>query len=190
MKRSAYSPRRPVRGKAGTLLGSAIALAWSLAALPAASAAPNDADETADSQSFTESFAALDQPQASIDPPGYAVDLDSFEAPQEPLYSTVDTLRSLGTGVASYYGKRFHGRLTANGERFNMNAMTAAHKTLPFGTQVRVTNEANGKSVIVRVNDRGPFVRGRTIDLSRAAARELGIISRGHAPVSLDIVAR
>lgn len=97
-------------------------------------------------------------------------------------------VRSLGAGVASYYGRRFHGRRTANGERFNMRAMTAAHRTLPFGTKVRVTNPRNGRSVVVRVNDRGPFIRGRSIDLSRAAAEKIGMISRGHARVNMEVV--
>lgn len=121
--------------------------------------------------------------------PDTAVDLGTFEAPREVKPKT-SVLRDLGTGVASYYGRRFHGRLTANGERFNMNAMTAAHKTLPFGTRVRVTNPRNGRSVTVRINDRGPFIRGRTIDLSRAAAQRLGMIASGHARVKLDIVSR
>ena len=86
----------------------------------------------------------------------------------------------------SYYGKRFHGRRTANGERFDMNALTAAHKKLPFGTRVRVINPNNGKSVIVRINDRGPYAHGRTIDLSRAAARKIGLVSRGHGSVKLE----
>jgi rare lipoprotein A len=77
--------------------------------------------------------------------------------------------------VASWYGPGFDGRLTANGERFDQDAMTAAHKTLPFGTELRVTNPANGKSIVVRINDRGPFIAGRDIDLSRGAARALGI---------------
>lgn len=78
-------------------------------------------------------------------------------------------------GVASWYGNRFHGRRTANGERYNMHAYTAAHKSLPFGTILRVTNLDNDKSILVRVNDRGPYVRGRVIDLSRAAAEEIGV---------------
>lgn len=93
-----------------------------------------------------------------------------------------------GSGNASYYGKRFHGRRTANGERFNMNAMTAAHKSLPFGTKVRVTNRRNGKSVVVRINDRGPYAHGRVIDLSRAAASRIGMIHSGTAPVQIDIL--
>ncbi|WAP70157.1 septal ring lytic transglycosylase RlpA family protein [Jiella pelagia] len=93
-----------------------------------------------------------------------------------------------GAGNASYYGKRFHGRRTANGERFNMNAMTAAHKSLPFGTKVRVTNRRNGKSVVVRINDRGPYAHGRVIDLSRGAASRIGMIHSGTAPVQIDIL--
>ena len=81
----------------------------------------------------------------------------------------------LGRGKASWYGPGFQGRLTANGERFNTNAYTAAHKTLPFGTKVKVTNKNNGRSVVVRINDRGPFVHGRVIDLSKASARAIGI---------------
>ncbi|MBC6717476.1 MULTISPECIES: septal ring lytic transglycosylase RlpA family protein [Aurantimonas] len=96
--------------------------------------------------------------------------------------------KSAASGSASYYGKRFHGRRTANGESFNMNSMTAAHKTLPFGTKVRVTNRRNGKSVVVRINDRGPYHGGRIIDLSRAAASKIGMIHSGTAKVSLDIL--
>ena len=81
----------------------------------------------------------------------------------------------LQRGKASWYGPGFQGRLTANGERFNTHAYTAAHKTLPFGTKVKVTNKTTGRSVVVRINDRGPFVHGRVIDLSKASARAIGI---------------
>ena len=94
----------------------------------------------------------------------------------------------IATGIASYYGARFAGRKTANGERFNPSKMTAAHKSLRFGTRVRVTNLRNGRQVTVRINDRGPFVRGRIIDLSRAAASKIGMIQRGHARVRLERV--
>jgi rare lipoprotein A len=77
--------------------------------------------------------------------------------------------------IATYYGKEFAGRRTASGERFNPSAMTAAHRTLRFGTRVRVTNTRNGRSVVVRINDRGPFVKGRSIDLSSGAARAIGM---------------
>ena len=90
--------------------------------------------------------------------------------------------------TASFYADKFHGRKTASGEKFNMYDYTAAHKTLPFGTVLKVTNLANGKSVNVRVNDRGPFAKGREIDLSKAAAVDLDMIDEGTATVSLVIV--
>lgn len=93
-------------------------------------------------------------------------------------------------GPASWYGPQFHGRQTANGERFDMNQMTAAHRTLPFGTKVRVTNRSNGRSVVVRINDRGPFVGNRVIDLSRGAAQTVGMIDSGVALVKLDVLDR
>lgn len=88
--------------------------------------------------------------------------------------------------VASYYADKFHGRTTANGEKFNMYDMTAAHKTLPFGTRVIVTNLENGRKVVVRINDRGPYIKGRTIDLSFAAARKLGMIQKGVVNVKIQ----
>jgi rare lipoprotein A len=90
------------------------------------------------------------------------------------------------TGMGSYYGPKFHGKKTASGERFNQNGMTAAHRTLAFGSRLRVTNIANGKSVVVRVNDRGPFIRGRIVDVSTLAARQLGIVGRGVARVRIQ----
>jgi rare lipoprotein A len=96
-------------------------------------------------------------------------------------------LRSI-IGEASWYGRQFHGRLTANGERFNMNAMTAAHRSLPFGTLLRVTNGLNGMQTIVRINDRGPYVGNREIDLSRAAAKALHLVDTGVAPVLLEVI--
>ena len=89
-------------------------------------------------------------------------------------------------GYASWYGPRFHGRRTSSGEPFNMHALTAAHRTLPFGTYVRVTRLDNGKSVIVRINDRGPFVRNRIIDLSREAAKRLGMLRDGTVKVRVE----
>lgn len=90
-------------------------------------------------------------------------------------------------GIASWYGPGFHGRRTANGEVFNQNELTAAHKTLPFNTRVLVTNTKNNKSVIVRINDRGPFIEGRTIDLSCESAKRIGSITQGVAFVKLKI---
>lgn len=96
--------------------------------------------------------------------------------------------KSYQSGVASWYGGYFHGRTTANGEKYNQWAMTAAHKTLPFGTRVKVTNTRNGDSVIVRINDRGPFIAGRIIDLSKAAANDIGM--SGVAPVKVAILGK
>lgn len=92
------------------------------------------------------------------------------------------------SGIASYYADKHHGQLTANGETFDMNALTAAHKTLPFGTKLKVTSLANNRSVMVRVNDRGPFVKGRIIDLSLGAAKELQMVQSGLAEVKLEII--
>lgn len=89
-------------------------------------------------------------------------------------------------GVASWYGRKFHGRKTSNGEVYDMYAMSAAHKTLPMGVYVKVTHLGNGRHVIVRVNDRGPFVAGRVIDLSYAAAKQLGIVDSGTALVQVE----
>ncbi|MBD3894966.1 septal ring lytic transglycosylase RlpA family protein [Halomonas sp. ML-15] len=90
---------------------------------------------------------------------------------------------SVEEGVASYYADRYQGRQTASGERFDQQALTAAHPSLPFGTRVRVTHLDNGRETVVRINDRGPFVRGRIIDLSRRAAGELDMLRSGTAPV-------
>ncbi len=91
-------------------------------------------------------------------------------------------------GMASYYAHEFHGRKTSNGEIYDMNSFTAAHRTLPFNSVVRVTNLDNDRSVEVRINDRGPFKSGRVIDLSYKAALEIGLIAHGTAPVSIEIL--
>jgi rare lipoprotein A len=90
-------------------------------------------------------------------------------------------------GIASYYGRAHDGRRTASGEVFDMHQLTAAHRTLPFGTRVRVTNLANGRDIVVRINDRGPFRRGRIIDLSYAAARRLAFTGRGLTKVKVEV---
>lgn len=113
-----------------------------------------------------------------------------------PLYTSRDSRSSavIGTfheyqhGEASYYAHKFHGRKTANGEIFDMHKLTAAHLKLPFNTLVRVTNLSNNKTVIVRINDRGPYAKGRIIDLSLAAAKELDMMKSGVAKVRLEIV--
>ncbi|MCK5313329.1 MAG: septal ring lytic transglycosylase RlpA family protein [Desulfobacteraceae bacterium] len=93
-------------------------------------------------------------------------------------------------GIASWYGKKFHGRKTACGETYNMYAMTAAHKTLPLQTWVKVYNLENNKEIVVRINDRGPFVRGRIIDLSFTGAKKIGIAEKGTAPVQITVLGR
>ncbi len=98
------------------------------------------------------------------------------------------TIQAQSDGKASYYSNGLHGRKMSNGERYDRNAFTCAHRTLPFGTRLKITNPRNGKSVIVRVTDRGPFVRGRVVDLSYAAARELGTLASGVAYVKVELV--
>jgi rare lipoprotein A len=118
----------------------------------------------------------------------------SLRAPILSAISSFMLLASLPTdasafsqsGMGSYYGPKFHGKRTASGEKFNQNAMTAAHKTLAFGTRLKVTNIATGRSVVVRVNDRGPFIRGRIVDVSTIAARQLGMVGRGVARVRIQ----
>jgi len=105
-----------------------------------------------------------------------------------PTHNTSGRILLTLEGVASYYADDYHGKQTSNGEVFNMNDLTAAHRTFPFGTKVRVTNLENKKSVVVRVNDRGPFKEGRIIDLSLAAAKELDIIKMGTAKVKLEVL--
>ena len=102
---------------------------------------------------------------------------------------TGNTPGTVQKGLASYYHDSLHGNLTANGETYDRSALTAAHKTLPFGTKVRVTNLANGKSVVLRINDRGPFVRSRIIDVSRRAAEELAFIREGVVDVRVEVIA-
>jgi rare lipoprotein A len=169
-----FAPRGAPAWIAAALLG--------LAPLAASSAAAPDASapiEPATSAAVIELVPL--QPTAEVTAP--AVAEEAAPAPSAPQEAIV------GRGSASYYAAKFDGRRTASGERFDNGAMTAAHRTLPFGTLVRVTNVANGRSVIVRINDRGPFTRGRMIDVSRAAADELGLVARGHGMVELALVA-
>jgi rare lipoprotein A len=109
-------------------------------------------------------------------------------APPERAEGKAQKLEPRMHGRVSFYGRTFSGRRTANGERFDPSALTMAHPTLPFGTLVRVTHLKNKRSVIVRVNDRGPFAKGRVGDLSFAAAQKIGIVHRGVAPVTMSIV--
>lgn len=105
-----------------------------------------------------------------------------------PRTPSGETLSFVGDGVASWYGPNFHGKKTANGETFKMDELTAAHRTLPFNTRVRIDNTDNGRSVIVRINDRGPYVGNRVIDLSREAASKLGMIQTGTANVQIYLI--
>lgn len=111
-------------------------------------------------------------------------------ASKTPAEKTVrsENGRALGSGEASYYGHEFEGRSTASGEAFDPAALTAAHRTLPFGSKVRVTNAHNGRSVVVRINDRGPFVEDRLIDVSSGAAKHLGMVQSGTARVMLELL--
>lgn len=112
---------------------------------------------------------------------------DEADASLRPETTASDG-RSMGSGEASYYGGAFAGRPTANGETFDPDGLTAAHRTLPFGSKVRVTNSQNGRSVVVRINDRGPFIEHRLIDVSRGAAQRLGMIQSGTAHVRLELL--
>lgn len=102
----------------------------------------------------------------------------------------IEVHEQLEQGKCSWYGPGFHGRKTANGERFNQNALTAAHKTLPLGSMVEVTNVRNGRTVRVKINDRGPFIKGRIIDLSKAAAIALGTKEAGIGEVQIRIISK
>lgn len=119
----------------------------------------------------------------SADPVTEVVGRPAPEPPQQ-----IAAVRSSYSGMASWYGPGFHGRTSASGEAFNQYAMTAAHRTLPFGTQVRVTNLNNGRQVVVRINDRGPYSHGRIIDLSAGAAGAIGLQSAGVGPVQIEVL--
>ena len=112
----------------------------------------------------------------------------SSEPPPLETAGTTKRASAEMVGIASWYGGKFHGRTTASGEPFNMNAMTAAHRSLPFGTRVRVTNLENGRSVVLRINDRGPYAKRRIIDVSRHAAEHLGFLHDGLAKVRVEVI--
>ena len=136
---------------------------------------------------FEHSFETFRQLPAIPVPGADAVDLATIEHTQ-PSASDGSAGTALGGGIASYYGRKFDGRRTASGEAFDMHELTAAHRTLPFGSKVRVTNAATGASVVVRINDRGPFSGRRLIDLSRAAAERVGLIAHGSGRVELTLI--
>ena len=107
---------------------------------------------------------------------------------QKNKKSSFNKSKKVYKGISSYYGPKFHGKLTANGEIFDMYGVTAAHKEFPFNTMVRVTNENNGKSLMIRINDRGPYVGGRILDCSFGAAKKLGFVGEGTASVKIKVI--
>lgn len=132
------------------------------------------------------------EPQAEVVVPKVEPINPSNTKPYTVLGESYAPMKEISTfiqkGYASWYGRKFHGRKTANGEIYNMYKLSAAHKTLPIPSYVQVTNEHNQKSIIVRVNDRGPFIKGRIIDLSYAAAKKLDMLGHGTIPVSIQLV--
>ena len=114
--------------------------------------------------------------------------LKSYTVRGKKYYPTAVKKGTVFHGNSSWYGSKFHGRLTASGEKYNMYKMTAAHKTLPMQTMLKVTNKANGKSVVVRVNDRGPFIKNRIIDVSKAAAQKLKMTGSGVIKVKIEVL--
>lgn len=171
-------PLRPACG--GALPGLArhaacVGLLWALAAVPALA------------QGLSAEADALAPHLLTV--PGEAMLIDPPPPPPPPLpggeASSLGLVTADEVGLASWYGAQFHRRRTASGERFDMRALTAAHPTLPFGSRVCVRSQATGRTVVVRINDRGPHVRNRVIDLSRGAAEALGMIGLGLKPVEL-----
>jgi rare lipoprotein A len=146
-----------------------MAVGLALVSLMTTGAAPAVAAQDEDFETVAETVEALQDPAEPV-----------FAAPIEPAYELI------GQGEASYYGRELEGNRTASGERFDADALTAAHRTLPMGTRLRVTNKANGLSVVVRINDRGPFVGRRIIDVSLRAAREIGLVRAGRGQVTLE----
>lgn len=145
-----------------------------ICAVPARADSPQPREEI-ETVVAAEATPASEAPLAEADA---AAELSTEEATYEPI----------GEGEASYYGHELAGNRTASGERFDPRALTAAHRTLPMGSMLRVTNKSNGKSVIVRINDRGPFTGGRIIDISLAAARQISMVGPGKALVRLELL--
>ncbi len=135
----------------------------------------------------------MDSPNLPVDAPstgaiGGSGSMKPYQINGKWYYPSEVAVGTQESGLASWYGPDFHGRTTSNGESYNMHAKTAAHKTYPMNTIVKVTNQNNGLSTIVRINDRGPFVEGRVIDLSQTGAQEIDMIKTGTAPVVLEVL--
>ena len=155
----------------------------------AALAEPATETPAASMTAFASAFADIGPAQIEVLAEPHAVDVTEV-LPGAPATPDADTApaRLLGSGVASYYGRELAGRRTASGEVFDPAGLTAAHRTLPFGSRVRVTNPRTGQSVVVRINDRGPFTRNRLIDLSQGAAQTIGLVAMGHGEVQLELL--
>jgi rare lipoprotein A len=172
-------------GQAQVAGDGAAAMSPFAAAAPLAGPTFRPGEDAAFEQAFADLPRAINDTAAR----GGAVDVTEVAPAASSASQTASQSAShLGTGMASFYADRFHGQRTASGEAFDNTALTAAHRTLPFGSLVRVSNPATGASVVVRINDRGPFTRGRTIDVSRAAAEQLGMVRAGHARVELELL--
>jgi len=144
-------------------------------------------------QSCTAVSGLSEKNDQSLTLPQVSGETNSGESDIQKASTGSDSLKKQGAkhrfnGTASWYGPGFHGKKTASGEIYDQNKLTAAHKTLPLGSKARVTNLDNGSAVEVEINDRGPFVEGRIIDLSRAAARALGFVKSGTAPVQVELI--
>lgn len=185
MDGTARRTRRPA------LRGLAFAAAMML---PASASGPAFAQTSR--EDFAASFATINVAAAAFVPSAGMVDVTKIDPADEPETSSIATDsgleesigRSIGGGIASYYGNELAGNRTASGERFDPGQLTAAHRTLPLGSHVRVTNPANGKSVVVRINDRGPFHGNRVLDLSKSAAQKIGLVQRGSGRVEMALL--
>jgi rare lipoprotein A len=160
-------PEHPQRPALARLLGAALVCSVLLGGCAARALPPTDMTPTADTSPVTTEMAALSTAPEDL--------------PEEIIAESY-------TGLASWYGEDFDGRPTASGDIFDMAALTAAHQSLPFGSRVRVTNLANGRSVVVTINDRGPFTKQRLIDLSHGAAKKLGYVEHGVTKVRIDVL--
>lgn len=148
----------------------------------------NGTDEDPFSNRITDSY-LLEEVSNNLDNDTIKEKNDSLSEDDEiKIKEVVEKAADISSGVVSWYGGKFHGRKTASGDRYDKNELTAAHKTLPFGTKVKVTNTRNGKSVIVEINDRGPFVKSRVLDLSQAAFSEIGHTNTGVMHVEYKIL--